>query len=85
MYPALGDTPSNSMIELHNRGPKTVDLTAWHLEEASQTQYSEATVIPPGESLVIASDSSELQKAHLLAEVGGPFNGTLLIDRIESF
>ncbi|NQV32536.1 MAG: lamin tail domain-containing protein, partial [Phycisphaeraceae bacterium] len=63
-------------VELFNAGAASVDLSAWHIEDAISYQFSEGTVLEAGAYLVISQDP-EAVLSWFGVDSLGPFEGRL--------
>lgn len=64
-------------VEIYNKGPVAIDLSAWQLDAAAGYSFPANTSIAPGEYLVIAANPEFTQDAHPSARVLGPYQGNL--------
>lgn len=64
-------------IELYNRGPVPVDLSAWKLSGGIGYDFPLATSIPSGGFLVVAKDAPSLAAKHPAATIVGNFSNRL--------
>ena len=64
-------------IELYNRGTGAVDISGWQLSDAVDYRFEAATVIQPGQYLVVANDAKTLSAKYPNIQIVGDFGGTL--------
>ena len=64
-------------IELYNRGPSTIDLSGWTLDDAVDFTFPVGTTLDSGEYLVVADDASDLAAKFVSARIVGDFSGAL--------
>ena len=69
-----GDT---QWIELHNRGTKTIDLSAWDFGEGINYTFPAETSLAPGGYLVVTNTPATLASQHPGIVILGPFGGSL--------
>ncbi|MEX0641247.1 MAG: lamin tail domain-containing protein, partial [Pirellulales bacterium] len=67
-------------IELYNRGPTTVNLGGWQLDDAVQYTFLAGTQLAPGGYAVIVRDAVDFMAAHPGVTFVGEYNGTLAND-----
>lgn len=80
-HPPIGN-PAGEFVELHNRGPRTVDVGGWAFAKGIDFVFPEGTAIPPGGYIVVAGDPAGLEAAHGPGALGpgsvlGPWTGAL--------
>lgn len=77
----LCDPPSNlvdgEFIELHNHGPRTVDVSGWRLEDGVRFRFPDGTSIPSGGFLVVAANRAYLGQVHPDIPIVGDYQGRL--------
>ena len=76
-YHPPGDEPAMEWVELHNQMAVDVDMSAWRIDGGIQYDFPLGTVIPGGGHLVVSRDPEALGKASGVANVLGPFAGSL--------
>ena len=64
-------------LELYNRGPVTVDLTGWRLDDGVEYDFEEGTTLGPREYLVVAADREYVAALHPGIRILGNFQGRL--------
>ena len=64
-------------LELYNRSNSPIDLTGWELEGGIRYDFPPATIIPPGDYLVVAKDAAALSSKHPGATIIGDYSGRL--------
>jgi hypothetical protein len=80
MYHPPVNEPALEWVELYNQMAVDVDLSGWSIAGGITYVFPEATVIPGGGYLVVASSPVDLMAATGLANVIGPFAGRLAND-----
>ena len=64
-------------LELYNRGPVTVDLTEWQLDDGIQYTFESGTTIESENYLVVAKDAVAMASWHPGLAVVGNYSGNL--------
>src|SRR6185295_4181499 len=64
-------------VELYNQQAVDMDLSGWSLANGIDFTFAEATVIPGGGYLVVASSPDTLRAATGISNLLGPFTGRL--------
>ncbi|MDP7049104.1 MAG: lamin tail domain-containing protein [Verrucomicrobiota bacterium] len=72
-------TSPEEYVELHNRGPVTVNLAGWRFTQGIDYTFPQGTVLEPGGYLVVAEDPARL-KAVFATGALGPYSGRLAND-----
>ncbi len=77
MYDAPSDGRNAEFVELYNRGVAAVDLGGWRFVDGIGFDFPSATVIAPGDYLVVAADAGWLRDHYGEIPVMGDFSGQL--------
>ncbi|MDE0570075.1 MAG: lamin tail domain-containing protein [Verrucomicrobiales bacterium] len=65
-------------VEIHNRNAdRTINLTGWSFDDGFEFNFSEDTILSPGEFIVLSEDSDELRGQHPDIRILGGMKGRL--------
>lgn len=76
MYHPPGDRDDAQFIELHNRGPKEVDLAGWSFSKGVTFKFT-ATKLPPGGFAVVCRNLAAFAATYTNVTPAGAFEGRL--------
>ncbi len=68
---------SGEFVEIYNRESSSVDLTGYRFERGIDFEFSNGTLIGPGEYLVVAKDPPLIREIYGIENVVGPYDGKL--------
>jgi len=77
MYNPPGREENTEYVELYNRGDVAVDLTDWSFADGIEFTFPAATVLAPGEYLVVARYAEGIRATYGVTNVIGDFEGRL--------
>ncbi len=76
-YRPLVRGEGGEFIELLNRGPVRIDLSAWRIEGDAELAFSPGTALDPGEYLIACGDPAAFGAEVEASRVHGPWRGSL--------
>ncbi|MEM7262593.1 MAG: lamin tail domain-containing protein, partial [Planctomycetota bacterium] len=77
MYHLPREREGLEFVEIYNRSGETVDLTGMRFSRGISYDFPDGTMLDSGEYLVVAKNPEQLEAAHGIGGVLGPFEGEL--------